>query len=309
MSAGLPSLERTPARPGPGPVPRSVLRALELPLARRSMARVTGDHRSVALGRGTDLARIRPWTDGDDVRRIDWQATARTNELHVRVDLAERAVSTWLVLDVSPSMGFGTGSRRKADVVEGVGLALAGIASRRGNRVGALTFGGRSERVTPQRQGRRGLLGALHAARQEPETEAVGRTSLGSALQRVDRLARQRGAVFVVSDLLGPRDWRPALARLAARHEVTAIEVGDRRELELPDVGIVRLVDPETGRQLQVDTRSARTRARFAAAARAGRAEVAAELASVRVAHCTLSTDGEWLRELAAFLGRERRRR
>jgi uncharacterized protein (DUF58 family) len=270
---------------------------------------VDGDHRATRLGRGSELAQVRPYADGDDVRRIDWNATARQNELHVRVDVAERAVSSWLVLDVSPSMGFGTGQRRKADVVEGVALALAHLTSRRGNRVGALTFGGSNPVTVPQRQGRRGLLGALLAARQEPETEQIGATSLGAALDRVSAVARQRGVVFVVSDFLGPRDWRTPLLRLAARHEVIAIEIRDRREHELPDVGHLWLVDPETGRRIQVDTRRAKTRTAFAAAAEADRAEIARELASLGIAHCTLSTDEDWLRTLAGFLSTKTRRR
>jgi uncharacterized protein (DUF58 family) len=290
-------------------VPADLLRALELQVARRTVGLVDGDHRSTRLGRGSELAQIRPYADGDDVRRIDWNATARSGELHVRVDVAERAVSTWLLLDVSPSMGFGTALRRKADVAEGVALALAHVTSRRGNRVGALTFGGSAPITVRQRQGRRGLIGALLAARQEPETEQVGATSLGEALHRAGALARQRGVVFVVSDFLGPRDWHAPLLRLASRHEVTAIEIRDPREHALPDVGHLWLVDPETGRRIQVDTRRKKTRNAFAAAADADRAEVARELASLGVAHVTLTTDEDWLRTLGAFLSRGRRRR
>ncbi len=309
MTPTLPDIERTRERPGPGPVPAGLLRALDLRVARRTASLVDGDHRAARLGRGSELAQVRPYADGDDVRRIDWNATARQNELHVRVDVAERAVSTWLLLDVSPSMTFGTGRRRKADVVEGVGLALAHITSRRGNRVGALTFGGAIPITVRPRQGRRGLVGALLAARQEPETDQVGATSLGAALDRLSAVARQRGVVFVVSDFLGPRDWREPLLRLASRHEVSAVEIRDRREHELPDVGHLWLVDPETGRRIQVDTRRRRTRTAFAAAAEADRADVARELASLGVAHCTLSTDEDWLRSLGSFLTRERRRR
>jgi uncharacterized protein (DUF58 family) len=305
----LPLVERTPARPGPGPVPGDLLRALELQVARRTVGLVDGDHRSTRLGRGSELAQVRPYADGDDVRRIDWNATARSGEVHVRVDVAERAVSTWLLLDVSPSMGFGTAIRRKADVAEGVALALAHITSRRGNRVGALTFGGSAPITVRQRQGRRGLIGALLAARQEPETEQVGATSLGAALHRTGALARQRGVVFVVSDFLGPRDWRAPLLRLASRHEVAAIEIRDPREHALPDVGHLWLVDPETGRRIQVDTRRKKTRHAFAAAADADRADVARELASLGVSHVTLTTDEDWLRTLGAFLSRGRRRR
>ena len=309
MTPALPALDRTRAKPGPGPVPAELLRALDLTVARRTAGLVDGDHRASRLGRGSELAQVRPYAEGDDIRRIDWNATARQNELHVRIDVAERAVSTWLLLDVSASMGFGTGRRRKADVVEGVGLALAHITSRRGNRVGALTFGGSSPIAVPQRQGRRGLVGALLAARQAPETEQLGATSLGQALHRLNAVAKQRGVVFVVSDFLGPRDWRGPLLRLAARHEVTAVEIRDRREHELPDVGHLWLVDPETGRRIQVDTRRAKTRNAFAAAAEADRADVARELTSLGVAHCVLTTDEDWLRTLGSFMTRERRRR
>ena len=205
--------------------------------------------------------------------------------------------------------GLRHGQRRKTDVVEGVALASAHITSRRGNRVGALTFGGASSITVPQRQGRRGMIGALVAAREEPETAQVGATSLGAALHRLSAVARQRGVVFVVSDFLGPRDWREPLLRVAARHEVTAIEIRDRREHELPDVGYLWLADPETGRRIQVDTRRAKTRAAFAAAAAADRADVASELASLGVDHLTLTTDEDWLRSLGAHLTRERRRR
>ncbi len=309
MTLALPQIQRSPDKPGPGPVPAGLLRALDLRIARRTVGLVDGEHRATRLGRGSELAQIRPYADGDDVRRIDWNATARQNELHVRVDVADRAVSTWLVLDTSPSMGFGTAQRRKADVVEGVALTLAHITSRRGNRVGALTFGGSSPVTVPQRQGRRGLLGALLAARQEPETEQVGATSLGAALHRVNAVARQRGVVFVVSDFLGPRDWRTPLLRLSARHEVTTIEIRDPREHELPDVGHLWLVDPETGRRIQVDTRRAKTRSAFAAAAAADRAELARELGSLGITHLTLLTDEDWLRTLAGFLGKKQRRR
>ena len=185
MTATLPEIERTREKPGPGPVPAGLLRALDLRVARRTASLADGDHRAEPLGRGSELAQVRPYSEGDDVRRIDWNATARHHELHVRVDVAERAVSTWLLLDVCPSMGFGTGRRRKADVVEGVCLALARITSRRGNRVGTLTFGSSSPVAVPQRQGRRGLIGALLAVAPGARTEQIGATSLGAALDRL----------------------------------------------------------------------------------------------------------------------------
>jgi uncharacterized protein (DUF58 family) len=298
--------EPTPDRPGPGPVPDTLLKALELTIARRVDGLLAGDHRSAVLGRGTELAQVRPYEPGDDVRLIDWNVTARTTQPHVRVHLAERVLVTWIVLDTTPSMEFGTAERRKADVALGVALAVGHAATVRGNRVGLVGFGA-SDRVLPPTQGRAGLVGLLlalgdgHGLRR-----GQADVSLAEALRRVAGAARQRALVVVVSDFRGPRDWRRPLLRLAGRHEVVAVEVRDPREQELEPVGTLWLVDPESGRQLQVDTSDGGLRQRFAVAAAAERASVAREFTSAGVAHVTLSTDRDWLRDLAIFLRRRR---
>ncbi len=299
--------EPTPDRPGPGPVSEGLLKALELTVARRVDGLLAGDHRSSLLGRGTELAQVRPYVPGDDVRLIDWNVTARTTEPHVRVHLAERVLVTWIVLDLSPSMGFGTATRRKADVALGVTLAVGHAATVRGNRVGLVGFGGASERVLPPTQGRAGLVGLLLALRDGYEPDGTAGMPLSQAMTRVAGAARQRALVVVISDFRGPRDWRPPLLRLAGRHQVVAIEIRDPREQALEPVGTVWLVDPESGHELQVDTNDGTLRSRFAEAAAAERAGVARELAGAGVAHATLSTDGDWLRDLALFLRRHRR--
>ncbi len=303
------SRERTPDRPGPGPMPEALLRALDVKIGRRIDGLLAGEHRTAALGIGTELAQVRPWEPGDDVRRIDWNATARTNEVQVRVDVAERALTSWVLLDVSPSMRFGTADRRKWDVAEGVTVALGHVASRRGNRVGITTFGGNESTLLRPRQGRVGLLGVLLTVRREPESERVGPTSIGTALSQVARVARQRSLAVVVSDFRGPRDWRAPLLQLAARHAVVAVEIRDPREQELPNVGHIWLVDPETGRRLHVDTAKRKLRERFADAAAEERAGLRRELASLGVPHLVLSTSGDWLRPFAGFVSREGRRR
>ena len=296
----------TPARPGPGPMPEGLLRALDISIGRRVQGLLAGDFRSTLLGAGSELALVRPYEPGDDVRRIDWNVTARTAEPHVRVDLAERVLVTWLVLDVSPSMNFGTADRRKADVAEGVAIAVGHLATRRGNRLGVVTFGGDDPKALPPRQGRAGLIGLLTALRQEqPETGGDG--SVGTAVTRASAMARQRSLVVVVSDFRGPHDWRRRMLEVAGRHDVVAVEIRDPREQELANVGLLWLVDPETGRQLRVDTRSRRLRERFAAAAEAERAEVAGAFTSVGARHVVLSTEGDWLRPLVAFLRRRLR--
>jgi uncharacterized protein (DUF58 family) len=300
----------TPERPGPGPLPDALLRALEVSIGRRMGGLLAGDYRSAVLGDGTELAQVRPYVPGDDVRRIDWNVTARTGETHVRVQLAERVLVTWLVLDTSPSMQFGTADRRKADVAEGVAIAIGHVATRRGNRLGLVTFGDRGPRSLPPRQGRLGLIGLLEALREErvDGEERVGATSLGEALRRTGSMARQRAVVVVVSDFRGPVDWRRPLLELAGRHEVVAIEIRDPREQELPNAGVLWLVDPETGRQVRADTRNERLRARFAVAAAEERAQLTRTLASAGSRHVVLTTSGDWLRSLAVFLRRGHRR-
>ena len=301
--------QRTPDRPGPGPLPDALLRALDLTIGRRVEGLLSGDYRSALLGVGSELAQVRPYEPGDDVRRIDWNVTARTRVPHVRVHLAERVMTTWLVLDTSASMTFGTADRRKADVAEGVALAVGHVATRRGNRLGVVTFGDVEPRLLPPRQGRAGLLGLLTSLRDDERPEAGEATSFADAFRRTAAAARQRAVIAVVSDFRGAQTWRGGLLRLAAAHDVLAIEIRDPREQELPSVGELWLVDPETGRKRRVDTRSARLRERFAAAAAAERGALADTFASLGVRHLVLSTSGEWLRALVPFLRRGRPRR
>ncbi len=283
-------------------MPEALLRQIDLTLRRRVDAILTGERRSTTLGLGTELAQILPYQPGDDVRLIDWNATARTGEPHVRVQVAERAMTTWLVLDISPSMTFGTADRRKADVAEGVALAVGNAASRRGNRLGLVTFGDGPPRTQPPKQGRPGLTALLRTLRQEPAEHGTGATDLREALTRVTRIAKRGSLVVLVSDFRCPRDFRPELSRLAAACGVVAVELRDPREQALPDVGILWLVDPETGRLVRADTKSRKLRERFATRAAVERDELAALLRSARADHVVLSTEGDWLRALAGFL-------
>jgi uncharacterized protein (DUF58 family) len=299
--------ERTPDRPGPGPVPAPVLRSLDLAVRKRVESLVPGEHRTPSVGTGTELAQIRPYQPGDDVRQMDWNVTARTREPHVRVHVGERALTTWLVLDVGAGMTFGTAERRKADVAEGVALAVGHVATRRGNRLGIMAVGGGEPMLLRPRQGRLGLLGLLASLRMEPEPDGSGATDLGGALTRLSAVARAKGLVVVVSDFRGPEGWGAALRALRGRHGLLCAEIRDPRELSLPAVGSMWMVDPETGEQRHVDTGSRRLRRRFAEAAAAERAAVGAEIRSAGADHVILSTQGDWLRELAAHLRRTER--
>jgi uncharacterized protein (DUF58 family) len=283
-------------------MPDALLRAIDVTVRRRIDGLLAGEHRSTLLGAGSELAQVRLYEPGDDVRRMDWNVTARTTVPHVRVEVAERVLTTWLVLDASGSMTFGTADRRKADVAEGVALAIGHIASRRGNRLGVLTFGGPEPAAILPRQGRLGMLPLLEALRLEQAECGMHGTSLDDAVMRVNRLARSRSLVVLVADFRDGGIRRGALADLAGRHHLLAVEIRDPREQRLVDVGDIWLVDPETGRQLRVDTSDRGLRERFAARAAEERRELALSLRRAGADHLVLSTDGDWLRELAAGL-------
>jgi uncharacterized protein (DUF58 family) len=299
---------RTAARPGPGPMPDALLRALDVQVRRRIEGLLPGDFQSVSVGSGTELAQVRRYEPGDDVRRIDWNVTARTSEPHVRLDVAEKALTTWVVLDASASMLFGTQDRRKLDVAEGVLMAVAYLSTRRGNRLGILPFGAPEWRPLPPEHGRVSLVRLLRELWTSPPREGDPTTSLHEALDRAGRIIRFRGAVVVISDFRGSSDWRRPLARLAHKHDVAAIEIYDVREHELPDIGDAWFMDPETRTQLRVDTRSRRVRERFAAAAMKERAEVRRSIRASGADHVALSTSGDWLHILAGFLSSRRTR-
>src|SRR5256885_2783231 len=155
-ASAISGLPRTPGRPGPGPTPEALLRALDLTVGRRIRGLLPGEYRAHDLGGGTELAQVRPYEPGDDIRRMDWNVTARTTVPHVRVHVPERALTAWLLLDVSPSMTFGTADRRKADVAEGVAVAIGHLATQRGNRLGIITYGGARDRRGAPPPGRGG---------------------------------------------------------------------------------------------------------------------------------------------------------
>ena len=302
--ARLAGRERTPARPGPGPIADDLVRRLEIALSRRSGARLAGDHRGLGQGTGLDLDRIRPYEPGDDVRRIDWKATARSGIPQVREDVPDRQLTAWLLVDRSASMHFGTADRRKIDVAEGAALVVGRFVARRSDRLGVVAFGGASPRpvVQPPAGGRNGMLGLMRMLADEPPEEGTGGSTVATALQVVAASRTTAGLVTIVSDFRGPLDWRRALTDVVGRHTVLAIEVTDPREETLVDVGELTLIDPESGRSLRVDTADRRLREAFEAGAAAERAAVADEFRRLGVRHIRLSTQGSWLASMARGL-------
>ena len=286
-----------------------VLRRLELTVNRRLDGLLHGEHQGLLPGPGTEAGEARPYQPGDDVRRIDWALTARTNEPHVRMQIAERELETWVVADLSASLDFGTADCEKRDLAIAAVGAIGFLTARGGNRIGGLLVHADGTSRVPPRPGGDHLRALLQRAITSPRRDGVGRTDLADALRQTGRMAQRRGLVVVVSDFLADPGWEKPLRVLAARHEVLAVEVVDRRELELPDVGMLTLVDPETGARLEVQTGDAGLRHRYAEAAAAQRATIAATIRTAGVDHLQLRTDRDWLRDLVAFIERRRRRR
>ncbi len=300
-----PSLTLVPpaARQGPGPMPGPMVDSLNVLLTRRVARSLPGDQRAAGVGAGTELAQLRPYRVGDDVRQLDAAATARTGEPHVRVHVPERTLTTWIVLDVSSSMAFGTARRLKADVAEGVALVLGRLALRSAGSVGLAAFGAGALRTLPPRGSKPGLV-ALRRALDEGVAPdgAHDPHDLADALGFVERAARQPGLVAVISDWRDHEAWSRPLGALRARHSVMAIEISDPREQELPDAGRLTVVDPETGDLLRVDTSRRQVRERFAEVERQRREQVARELRRLRVDHVALSTQDDWLLEMGRKL-------
>jgi uncharacterized protein (DUF58 family) len=291
-----------PGRQGPGVLAPGAVAQLDLAFARRAGGLMPGDHRGAGVGQGTELAQLRPYEPGDDVRHIDPSASARTTVAHVRLHIPDRALTTWLVLDVSPSMAFGTAVRLKSDVAEGVAIVVARVAVRRGGRIAALTCGAPRPRLLPPRGGRRAPAGVRRLAAEGVAPDGHGDPgALGAALLRVRNLSREPGLVVIVSDFRADA-WERPLRSLAARHSVLAVEISDPRECELPDAGNLVLVDPETGALVEADTTSPRLRARFAAGESARRAAMEEALRRAGAEHVALSTGDDWLRELARHI-------
>jgi uncharacterized protein (DUF58 family) len=289
-------------RQGPGPIAGELVAALDLAMARRASGAMPGEHRGSGIGSGTELYQLRPYVPGDDVRKLDAAATARTREPHVRVHVPERVLTTWIVVDVSPSMAFGTADRLKSDVAEGVVEVIGRLALRRAGRVGLLAFGGERPRLIPPRGGRRALVALRRAISEGVAPDGPPGEDLAAALDRIARLATRPGLVAIVSDFDAPADWSGRLSALGARHSLLAVEVRDPREDELPAVGRLALVDPESGRQVTVDTASRDLRRRYSEAMKERRAEVAAALRRAGARQVTVSTEGQWLEDLGRVL-------
>lgn len=301
--------ERTPLRPpaarqGPGPLPEPMVDALDVALVRHSARTQPGDLKAAGVGAGTELSQLRGYLVGDDVRHLDAAASARTGEPHVRLHVPERTQTTWILLDVSASMAFGTTERLKSDVAEGVAQVVGRLGLRRAGAVGLVRFGAPGPpRISPLAAGRRAQGALRHALAEGVAGDgSEDEHALYDACAALGRLAQTPALVVIVSDFRSTLDPSRALGPLRARHSVLCVEVYDPRELAVPDVGQLSLVDPESGRRVRVDTSSRRIRERFEAIEAERRARLHDELRRLRIGHVALGTDENWLLTLGRAL-------
>ncbi len=308
----LPHAVPNPPRATPAPPDAEhVLRRLEWTVLRRLDGLLMGDWRTLMRGSGLDLADLREYQLHDDVRHIDWNVTARLQQPHVRVFTEDREMAAWFLLDLSPSVDFGSGTQAKRDVSARIVALLARLLTRHGNRVGALLYGAGALQMIPARAGRAHVLHLLQAMlRRVDTTDSIaggaestlaGGTKLSELLLAAAHTVRRRSTLFVVSDFISQPGWEKPLGQLALRHDVVAVRLTDPLELALPDLGLLTLRDAETGEQLLVDTHSPGFRRRFAALAAQREAELRAALARAGVDTLELSTDDDLAQAVLRF--------
>ncbi len=296
----------TPA-PGFGLDLPARLRRIELAVSHKVLGRRDGRHPSLVVGHGVEPGEARPYEPGDDVRRMDWSILARTGEPHVRDATQERDLDVAILVDRSGSLDFGTVGWRKADLAVSVASAVSGLAVLGGDRIGAVMATADGPRIVPIRGGRRHQMGLMGSV---ARSSLGGQVDLGRAIDGLRHVLPRRGLAIVVSDFIAPIEtWSPALARLGRRSEVIAIEVVDPREVRLPDVGLLVIEDPETGRQRTIDTGDERFRVRLAEVADRRRAARTSAIRRAGATYLQLRTDMEWTGPLAACLFQHRRAR
>lgn len=281
-----------------------MLRTLELTVTRKLDGFLHGQYQGLTPGHGSEAGESRLYQVGDDVRRIDWNVTARTRELYVRDQIADRDLEGWLVVDVSAPMRFTTVGPQKASIALGTAAAVGFLTARNQNRLGAVLVAGPEMKTFPPRPGKPQVRSILHAVGMPPASHGRGRADLAGALQRVGALSRRRGFVTIISDFLSA-DWQRPLGALALRNDVLAIEVLDPRELDVPAVGYVALSDPATGKVREVHM-TPDLQQRYRAAAQAQRDSIRDSIRSAGADHLLMRTDGDWVGDLIQHVRRRK---
>lgn len=289
--------------------PEAILRRVEWTVIRRLDGLLQGEYRTLFRGHGMDLADIREYEPGDDVRYIDWNVSARMDTPYVRQYLEDREVTAHFLLDLSPSVDFGTINTLKRDQLVDFVAVLARLLTRHGNKIGAVLYAGKVERTIPAGSGKLQVLRLLHEVTSLPRLQSAPYTSVSDLVEHALRTIKRRSLVFLVSDFFTAPGWDRALGVLARRHEVVAVRLEDPRERELPDIGMVILNDAETGESIHVDTHNAKFRKRFEAVVQNREAELRQAFSRSGVDVLTLSTEEDLVGAVLRFAILRKQRR
>lgn len=293
--------ERPAALASPRSTPERILQRLDWQVIRRLDGILQGDYRSLFYGYGLDLADLREYQPGDDIRYIDWNVTARLDTPYIRQYHEDREITAWFLLDLSPSVDFGTVSSQKRDGLIDFVTVLARLLTRHGNRVGAILYDNRVERIIPASGGRLHVLRLINDLQHQPRLNAAPLTDLNVLIEAGFHMIRRRSLVFVISDFISAPGWEKPLSLLNRKHEVLAVRLWDQSENELPDVGLVLMQDAETGEQTWVDTHDARFRRRFAEVVQRRQVNLDAAFRSAGVDVLALSTEDDLVRAIVQF--------
>jgi uncharacterized protein (DUF58 family) len=286
----------------------AILRRLEWTVIRRLDGLLHGDYRTLFRGFGLDLADLREYQYHDDVRHIDWNVTARLTTPYVREFNEDREVTAWFLLDLSPSVDFGSQEVRKRSLSIDFVTVLTRLLTRHGNRVGAMFYGDAVDAVIPAGSGRRHVLHILHRMLSRPEMARSGGTNLTAFLGAAQSMIKRRSLVFVVSDFISSPGWSRPLSMLAQHNEILAVRLYDPLEMELPDIGMVVVQDAESGEQLFVDTHDRRFRKRFAKLAEERELELRTSFRAAGVDALELSTSDDLVDSILRFADLRKRR-
>jgi uncharacterized protein (DUF58 family) len=289
--------------------PEVILRRVEWTVLRRLDGLLQGEYRTLFRGHGIDLADIREYEPGDDVRYIDWNVSARMDTPYVRQYLEDREVTAHFLLDLSPSVDFGTINTLKRDQLVDFVAVLARLLTRHGNKIGAVLYAGKVERTIPAAGGRMQVLRLLNDVVNLPRLQSAPYTSVSDLIEHGLRTIKRRSVIFLVSDFFTAPGWERPLGMLARKHEVLAVRLEDPRERELPDIGMVVMNDAETGESVHVDTHDAKFRKRFDAVVQKREAELSGAFVRNGIDVLTLSTEEDLVRAVLRFAALRKQRR
>ena len=291
------------------PTPERILNRLDWQVIRRLDGQFQGDYRRLFYGFGVDFADLREYQPEDDIRYIDWNVSARMDSLYVRQYIEEREITAWFLLDLSPSVDFGTNAGRKRGMLIDFTATMARLLTRHGNRVGAMFYGNQVDLTIPARGGRMQVLRLINDLMRQPLLGKAPFTDLSLLFKNGLNIIKRRSLVFIVSDFISAPGWEKPLAMLNRRHEVLAVRLTDPGETSLPDIGSIIMEDAETGEQLFVDTHDKGFRRRFQEAAQRREAVLSQAFKHAGVDALTLSTEDDLVRAIVRFAGLRKKRR